>query len=279
MLFPKDGFRLGQTKTLIAAHRGARSLAPENTLLAAETAHSQGADLWELDLRSTVDNELVVLHDADLTRTTNATSVFPGRAPWRTETFSLADLKSLDCGSWFLEADPFGRIGAGEVSQGILRACPGQRIPTLALALELTRELDWALNLELKGPSWVGSGSRELIRKVVDPVRRMELRDRVLVSSFHHPALALVRALEPRLATGLLIREPAAEPGELLARQGAQTLHLSARSHPPRAVARLQRQGLPVMVWTVNDPALMEAYAQAGAWAICTDFPQRAAGP
>jgi len=57
---------------LIIAHRGASSLAPENTLASAQKALQIGADLWELDVAVTADGELVLMHDDTLERTSNA---------------------------------------------------------------------------------------------------------------------------------------------------------------------------------------------------------------
>ncbi|HFD40915.1 MAG TPA: glycerophosphodiester phosphodiesterase, partial [Anaerolineae bacterium] len=88
------------------AHRGARSLAPENTLVAARKALAVGADLWETDVAVTADGELILFHDDSLVRTTDAERRFPDRAPWTFTTFSLAEIRSLDAGSWFVETDP-----------------------------------------------------------------------------------------------------------------------------------------------------------------------------
>ena len=68
-----------QTRVLNIAHRGARSLAPENTLAAAQKALELGADMWELDVAMTADGELIVIHDSTLERTSNARDVFPDR--------------------------------------------------------------------------------------------------------------------------------------------------------------------------------------------------------
>ena len=56
-------------KTLNIAHRGARSLAPENTLAAARKALEIGADLWELDVAMTSDGVPFIVHDDTLERT------------------------------------------------------------------------------------------------------------------------------------------------------------------------------------------------------------------
>lgn len=64
---------------IIIAHRGARSLAPENTLAAARRAHDVGADMWETDVAVTADDHLVLMHDDAMTRTTDVAARFPDR--------------------------------------------------------------------------------------------------------------------------------------------------------------------------------------------------------
>lgn len=98
------------------AHRGARSLAPENTMLAARKAFEIGASGWELDVAMTSDHELVVIHDDTLERTSDAAQVFPDRDPWSVVDFSMAELRRLDFGAWFVRTDPFGQIAAGMIS-------------------------------------------------------------------------------------------------------------------------------------------------------------------
>ena len=77
--------------TLNIAHRGARSLAPENTLLAAQKGFDAGADLWELDVAMTSDGEIVVIHDDTLERTSNAAQIYAERRPFQMGTSSFAD--------------------------------------------------------------------------------------------------------------------------------------------------------------------------------------------
>ena len=70
-------------KVLNIAHRGASSLAPENTLSAARKGLAVGADMWELDVQLTADGELIVIHDSTLKRTSNVEDLFPHRRPWQ----------------------------------------------------------------------------------------------------------------------------------------------------------------------------------------------------
>lgn len=100
------------SKKTLVAHRGASAYAPEHTLAAYRLAIEMGADFVEQDLAVTKDGVLICLHDASLERTTNVEERFPGRVSsqtiegktrkaWLANDFTLAEIKSLDAGSWF----------------------------------------------------------------------------------------------------------------------------------------------------------------------------------
>lgn len=106
-----DGSAQYSRKTVVA-HRGASAYAPEHTLAAYRLAIEQGADYVEQDLAVTKDGVLICLHDASLERTTNVEEKFPGRVStytiegrtrkaWLANDFTLAEIKTLDAGSWF----------------------------------------------------------------------------------------------------------------------------------------------------------------------------------
>jgi len=106
-----DGSAQYSKKTLVA-HRGASAYAPEHTLAAYRLAIEQGADFVEQDLAVTKDGVLICLHDASLERTTNVEELFPDRSTtvaiegktrtaWMANDFTLAEIKTLDAGSWF----------------------------------------------------------------------------------------------------------------------------------------------------------------------------------
>ena len=111
------------------AHRGASGYAPEHTMASYKLALEQGADYVEQDLQISQDGVLLCLHDLTLERTTNVEVVFPDRAKieapgcktWHVSDFALAELKSLDAGSWFTPE------------------YKGQRIPTFQEAIDLVR--------------------------------------------------------------------------------------------------------------------------------------------
>ena len=90
----------------VIAHRGASYDAPESTTPAYLLARDQGADYLELDLQRSSDGVLVVVHDDVLSRTSDVAERFPERKDSPVSAFTLAELKSLDAGSWFNQAYP-----------------------------------------------------------------------------------------------------------------------------------------------------------------------------
>jgi glycerophosphoryl diester phosphodiesterase len=90
----------------VIAHRGASYDAPESTKPAYLLARELGADYLELDLQRTRDGVLVVVHDDELSRTSNVAERFPERSKSPVSAFTLAELKALDAGSWYNQAYP-----------------------------------------------------------------------------------------------------------------------------------------------------------------------------
>ncbi|MEX5686993.1 MULTISPECIES: glycerophosphodiester phosphodiesterase [Pseudomonas] len=98
--------RLGIPHPAVIAHRGASFDAPESTAPAYKLARDLGADYLELDLQRSKDGVLFALHDDNLQRTTDVATKFPERKDSPANAFTLAELKTLDAGSWFNHAYP-----------------------------------------------------------------------------------------------------------------------------------------------------------------------------
>ncbi|MGN7739335.1 glycerophosphodiester phosphodiesterase [Pseudomonas sp. 22526] len=90
----------------VIAHRGASFDAPESTTAAYKLARDLGADYLEMDLQRSKDGVLFALHDNNLQRTTDVASKFPERKDSPANAFTMAELKTLDAGSWFNQAHP-----------------------------------------------------------------------------------------------------------------------------------------------------------------------------
>lgn len=255
------------------AHRGARSLAPENTLPAARKALALGADLWELDVAVTADRQLVVLHDDTLTRTSNAAQVFPDRAPWNVWDFTLDELRRLDFGTWYNKTDPFGQIAAGQVSAAGQTEFAGVRIPTLREALEFTLASNWRVNIEIKDAAGT-PGDEHVVEDVAALVNDLDLTQRVLISSFNHSYLRRCKAADARIATAALVEEPHPDPVALLRELGAAAYNPGRDAIDEPTVRAVRAAGLDVLVWTVNDPDEMRRMIDWGVSGLFTDFPQ-----
>lgn len=259
--------------TLNIAHRGARSLAPENTLAAARKGLEIGADLWELDVAMSKDGELVVLHDDTLERTSNVGDVFPARRTAPVHEFTLAELRQLDFGSWFIAKDPFKQIAAGAVSPAELAKFKGEPIPTLREALLFTRDNHWRVNVEIKDASNTPPDAT-IVQKTVALVEELGMVQSVMISSFNHTYLQKVKAIQPALVTAALVEKADPDPAALLRRIGAQAYNPAVKAITPAAIRPLREQGFDVYIYTVNDEATLKTLVAAGASGIFTDFPQ-----
>ncbi len=259
--------------TLNIAHRGARSLAPENTLSAARKAFEVGAEMWELDVGMTSDGVLILVHDESVERTSNASKIFPERRPWFVHELSIEEIRRLDFGSWFNDSDPFGQIAAGEVSDEDMESYLGEPAPTLREALRFTRDSQWRVNVEIKDLGRT-PGDRVVVEEVISHIEELGMVDRVLVSSFNHDYLRRARSANSAIATGVLLSSAVREPAELLRQLDAQAYNPGVSIVQPNEIRELREQGFEVFVWTVNSVAGMRRLVQAGASGIFTDFPQ-----
>lgn len=97
---------LGIPHPAVIAHRGASFDAPESTAASYTLARDLGADYLEMDLQRSKDGVLFALHDNNLQRTTDVATKFPERKDAPANQFTLAELKTLDAGSWFNTAYP-----------------------------------------------------------------------------------------------------------------------------------------------------------------------------
>ncbi|MBI5669733.1 MAG: glycerophosphodiester phosphodiesterase [Chloroflexi bacterium] len=231
-------------RTLVFGHRGASADAPMNTLPAFELAARQGADGIELDVWRTKDGEIVIVHDAVVDKTTDGTGLV--------QQMTTAQLHELDAGSWF--GPQFART----------------RIPTLDEVFEAVGQR-LIINVELKSET-VGTDGLEAL--VADKIRRHNLAQRVIVSSFSPFALRRFRRLLPEVPIGFLY----AEDVPRFLRLFMIGLPHEAR-HPHHTMIDAdymdwaRHSGYRVNTWTVNDLARAVELRDLGVDAIMSDHP------
>ncbi|MBS3740200.1 glycerophosphodiester phosphodiesterase [Candidatus Bipolaricaulota bacterium] len=272
--------------TLNIAHRGASSIAPENTLIAARKAHQLGADWWELDVRLTQDKQLVVIHDDTLARTTNVEEVYPNRDSLRVEDFTLEEIKNLDAGSWFEVDDPSGEIARGNLAGSDIERYRGIKVPTLREALELTKNLNWRVDLEVKLSEAPGVAVDErpktITKGIVSLVEELGMDEEVVVSSFDHSLVKLVEGLNSRIPGGILVKERQLSPVRSLQVNGAKFYGVSGslltRVQGEETLRKIHEADdeFEVLVWTVNNlENLKKLTANPLVDGLITDYPQR----
>ena len=230
----------------IFAHRGARVVAPENTLPAFQKALDMHVDGIELDVHCSKDGQLVVIHDFTVNKTTNGKG--------RVSDFTAAELASLDAGS-SLSAE-FAGVG----------------VPTLDQVFDLVGNR-CRVNVEIKSEDPSGGNQ---VEPLIALIQKRNLYDQVLVSSFNPITLIKMRWTDPKVALGLLYET------ELLPhlRQAWFTPILQPEAlHPDHAIideklmAWAKSKRCAVNTWTVNDVAEAKRLAALGVDVIMSDVP------
>lgn len=278
-----------QAKPLCLAHRGASSLAPENTLIAGETAAAHGAHGWEVDVSLSADHVPVLMHDDSLVRTTDVAlrPEFKDRKPWHVSDFTWQELQTLDAGSWFHVQDPYAQVAAGLAVPD--EQCTGQRIPSLGQAILLAQRLGLGLNIELKAVDSKRSSQPQpqpqpdgmLVQAATNVIRELQAQDICLYSSFCTEILEDARDLAPDIPRGLLLNKynESLESLEiLLGDLHAAALHPRLGLFNGEQLARFLREGYLVNVWLANTLREMRKLAELGVSGIFTDYPQLGPG-
>jgi glycerophosphoryl diester phosphodiesterase len=246
----------GCARGLTIAHRGGADLRPENTLAAFDHAAALGANVLEMDVQGTSDGAIVVLHDTTVDRTTDGTGPV--------KDLTLAQVQGLDAGYDF---SPDG--GATHPFRG-----QGVRIPTLHEVL--VRHPDRLLSIEIKqyppaGPS--------IVEPVVSLLAATGALSRSILVSFDHATMEDVRAIAPpALRTGMSLTEmgafftlDAAQEATYVA--PAPVLQAPLAAVTPALMARAERAGLIVQVWTVDARPDMDRLLALGVHGIMSDLP------
>lgn len=251
---------------LLIGHRGAAGLAPENTMPSFREAVERWAvDMIELDVRASSDGECVVIHDATVDRTTNGTGPVAG--------MTLEELRELDAGYRFVDEHgdhPFR-------GQGIT-------IPTLDEVLETFPDTPFTVEIKI-------GTVQEPLRETI---RRHDAADRVIVAGMDYRHQTLFRDYEGarsaptrtagwfyafhrlRLAWGWPRRAHVFQVPELHPHDGRED-EGARRIVTERFIRDAARRGVPVHVWTVNDPEAMRRLLEWGVDGLITDRPDIAA--
>ncbi len=279
----------------LQGHRGARGLAPENTLAAFGTALSLGVTTLELDTVLSADDQVVISHDTLLNP--NITRDADGRwlaAPGPAlRSLTLAELKRYDIG----RLQPGTRYAQSFPEQ---QPADGQRIATLAELFELVErrgDTRVRFNIETKltplQPQ-LAPAPEAFVEALLAVIHRHGMESRVTLQSFDWRTLQVAQRLAPRIPTVYLstqqggannVVDPRWTAGLKLADHGSVPKMIKAAGGAvwspnfldltPELVKQAQALGLKVVVWTVNEPAQIEQMLDLGVDGIISDRPDR----
>jgi glycerophosphoryl diester phosphodiesterase len=225
------------------AHRGASGLFPENTLCAFAAAIAAGAGMCELDVQTTRDGALIVIHDDTVDRTTDGKGAVAA--------MTLQEIKRLDAGV------DFGARFRGE------------RVPTLEEVFAFVNGR-CALNVELKAAG--------IEYKVCEVIRAYRAAATALMSSFDWDALARIRYIAPDIRVGLLASEWPARLLGAATEIRADAINPSFEIVTEDLCVAAHDRAINVYTWTVDDVAIMRQLVAYGVDGIMTNFPERLTG-
>lgn len=245
---------------LVLAHRGASYDNPEHTTFSYDAAVAAGADFLECDLQLSADEVLVCVHDNTVDRTSDGTG--------RVDAHTIAELRSLDFGSWFNDLHPD-------------RADPrfvGATVVTLEEQLDRYLQTASArFHIETKTPEAYGGRMEPLL---IEALGRRGLLNTggpldagIVVQSFELTSLEKVKELAPSLVTAYLWAVPPPEVlgGDLPAGVDIAAPAAQALLADPTFVRRAHDAGHPVHTWTVDDEPTMEQLLDLGIDGIFTN--------
>lgn len=232
------------TKPLVWAHRGASGYAPENTLAAFQKAVDLGADGVELDIQLTKDDQIVVIHDETIDRTSDGKG-------WGKD-YTLEELRAFNYNRTkpeYKHAD----------------------IPTMREVFELLKPTGLFINIEIK----TGVVFYEKIEeKILALTKEMGMEDRVCYSSFNHYTVTRIHELKPDAEVGFLYADGPIDMPSYGVKHGVNALHPALYNlQYDGFVKECKEKGLKLNVWTVNERPYMEMCCQYGVDAIITNYP------
>ncbi|MFL0581725.1 glycerophosphodiester phosphodiesterase [Solibacillus silvestris] len=226
----------------ILAHRGYSAKYPENTMIAFLEAAK--LNIWgvEFDVHLTKDNQLVVIHDESINRTSTGKGFV--------KDMTLEELRTFDYGLWF--APEFA----------------SQKIPTLAEVLTVFKATPFQINIEIKSDIFEYPGIEALI---ANEIHAFNIEDQVIISSFNHESIARFQQIMPNVKTALLFASLIMNLEEYIKKFNTDAIHIPYYYGMRSIVQQTVKNGIIVRAYTVNDAAIARQMESLGIDAVFSD--------
>jgi glycerophosphoryl diester phosphodiesterase len=245
----------------IIAHRGVSAHAPENTLAAFRMAMESQAGGVEFDVRLAKDGVPVVIHDRDLKRT--------GKRIEKVSELTSKELSKVDVGSWF---DQRYRKRARPEFEN-------EAVPTLEQTLSLLKDFNGPIYIELKANA---STFLDLSAAVCNVIRDSALLPHIIIKSFKLASIPEVKYLLPGVQTAalfavdvMLIIRHREHIVTLASEFGADRISVHHSLVSPKLARAAAEVGMPITVWTVDDPRWLSRRRNLNIDALITNDPDR----
>ncbi len=222
----------------VTAHRGASVKYPENTMEAFIGAKEMGADYIELDVQQTKDNELIVIHDSNLKRTTGV-----DKNTWEV---TYEEIKDLDAGSF------------------LNKKYKDARIPLLEEVIKFAIDNDIKLNIELKPTG----REKDFEKMVVDLINKYDFSSRCVVTSQVYEVLTNIKKYDKNVQTVYVM---SLAYGDITKLKDADSFSIEASSVNKTLVKKVHNSGKELYVWTVNTNSSINKMIELNVDNIITD--------
>ena len=223
----------------IYGHRGAKGVVMENSLQGFISTAKEGIERFELDIRLSADNQLIVVHDERLMRLANSPLLV-------SQTHS----------------DELSKILLNNTSEGIpklsdvVKACPSIK--------------HWQFEIK------TDTNNTDFIEPMKQLINTLELHQKVTITSLHRGILKSFKSALPKIPRGY-VQETLYPNGIKTAKKlGCSMLVLNKNLAKKSYLKRAQKKGLHVSIWTVNKTEDMERFISFGADSLISDYPQTA---
>lgn len=284
----------------LEGHRGARGLAPENTMAAFHRALAIGVTTIETDMAVTRDGVIVMAHDPDL----NPAIVRDASGQWLSargpaiHSLELSKLRTYD----------IGRLNPNDDYAKLLpqqSASDGERYPTLDELIALVKPTTVRIDIETKITPTSGVTTVDpetFVRLVVERIRAADMAPRTTLQSFDWRTLVIARRMATEIETacltseatnfntvrvdatghspwhaGLALADYGGSLAKLVQAAGCAVWSANAQSLTKERIDEAHGLKLKVLAWTVNDPAQMSRLIELGVDGLITDYPDRLA--
>lgn len=228
-------------KVKVTAHRGFSDKAPENTLVAFSEAIAVGAEYVELDVQETADGRLVVIHDFNLSRTTNGSG--------KISDLTLNEIQQFDAGTW--------------KDSGYA----GELVPEFSAVIDAVKG-KLKINIEIKSDS----EDTQIVEKLLKLVNEKDFAEQCFFTSFNWAIIDKVKRLSPSMKAGYLFSEM---PDKSIFEANVDLFSVHFQLVTAEFIAKAHAAGKEVHTYTVNETDEMQRLMDCGIDNIITNCPDK----